>query len=95
LSAGEVARFYTKGNISVHAFFTSVSGLNRNFISDKCNVLIRIIPAPEVNPAYIAEIAWAPHEEEFLYGVNTCFTVLSVDEITIDTFEIWLMECVI
>lgn len=92
LNKSEVEKIYKTGFISLHTFFTSVSGINKNFIGPKCNVLLKIQPDTAINPAYIAEISNFPEEEEYLYGPNTYFEVLQVTEITTDEFEISLME---
>jgi len=92
LSRAQVKSIYTKGRITSHTFFTSVSEKNANFIDPKCNVLLRITPDPTIVPAYIAEISRFPDEKEYLFPPNTFFEVLQVTDLGSDTFEVVLLE---
>lgn len=94
LDPEKVNEVYETGNIAAHNFFTSVSGKNKNFVSEDCNVLIRIHRNKEDKaiPAFIADISHYPDEDEFLYQANSYFEVLQVDQSDDQTFEVYVME---
>jgi hypothetical protein len=92
LGAEQIESIYAVGSIASHHFFTSVSEANANFIGPACNVLLRVIPADEVTPAYIADISKFPNEKEYLYPPNIFFHVLQVTKLERNTFEIFLLE---